>query len=193
MISRILQASKRVNKLILNGDVSICTFSYLLVYILQFYKDDGITWITLTGLKIWRCEIYFRLNRLAKEYFVQCQLYNVDTVFLVRSTLLLLSTLRLKIPYEINIYSGEMPWKIPQPTNNTQQELMSEWVRVEVGGWAAENMEVKSSPDAIKILRTSISNECHQQHVVWLGRVLVAHSSWCPEHTEEQGVEKFAH
>lgn len=52
---------------------------------------------------------------------------------------------------------------------------MSEWLWEEVGGLAAESTEVKGSPDAIKILRTSISNECQQQRVVWLGRVLVAH------------------
>lgn len=61
-----------------------------------------------------------------------------------------------------------------------------------MGGRAAESTELKSSPDAIKILRASISNECQQQHVFWLGRVLVAHCSWFPEPTEEQEVEKIA-
>lgn len=74
--------------------------------------------------------------------------------------------------------------KRAQPTNNTQQELMGEWL-------AAESTEAKSSPDAIKILRTSISNECQQQRVVWLGRVLVADGFWCPGHTEEQIVKSL--
>lgn len=161
----------------------------LYLFAIHFTKVNLWNSITITavmGLNVWKCEniqqtCWGKLSCYCRWYF-PCDIFSAGVIHSE-----VVNTIWKKRLHRF------VSWKRAQPTNNTQQELLCEWVRGEVGGLAAESAEVKSSPDAIKILRTSISNECQQQCVVWLGRVLVAHSSWCPEPTEEQVVEKFAH